>query len=391
MHATPVAGSGHSGGNAEAGEDPPHDGEAGRESKQDFEPFRHLGYRLYCISNHAYFAASRSRRSRGYDGRVHGALSGGLPRLAVSGNQIRLASSGRRILLRGVNRSGLEYSEPAERGFRDAAGLSDGEIARMVREWNASVIRLPFNQDWVLRGRGGRPGDEYLAEIDSVIRSAAAFGAYTVLDLQWLTADATYGAGNFVAPLPNGDSIALWRLLADRYRDEPAVLFDLFNEPHDALPDDPHPLVRPDGSAVEGGRRTVTMEDWREWAVRLIREIREVHPAAVIFVSGVDWGYDLRGMPFEEEGLVYSTHVYRNKGEYWGDWFAAFGHLSAVAPVFAGEWGGGADDVEWGERLADFFDEFEMGWTAWSWSDDPRLERDGEPTAFGELVRRRLA
>lgn len=36
---------------------------------------------------------------------------------------------------------------------------------------------------------------------------------------------------NRVPPTPNRDSILLWTTLAQRYGDEPAVLFDLLNEP----------------------------------------------------------------------------------------------------------------------------------------------------------------
>ena len=45
-----------------------------------------------------------------------------------------------------------------------------------------------------------------------------------------------------VAPTPDANSSVLWRTLAERYRDEPAVLFDLFNEPHDPLDDDFFPF-----------------------------------------------------------------------------------------------------------------------------------------------------
>ncbi len=161
----------------------------------------------------------------------------------------------------------------------------------IVRDWGANIIRLPFNQDWVLNGRGGCTAEAYRAALDEVIKWASEFGAYTLLDLQWLDADHPYGGErNFVAPLPNSQSVKLWNLLATRYRDEPAVLYDIFNEPHDRLPDDPYPLNREDGTAYPAGQFRVRMEEWQPWARALIAAIRDRNPDALVFVSGVEWG-----------------------------------------------------------------------------------------------------
>ena len=171
---------------------------------------------------------------------MNGVLSNGLPGLRTSGNRIIDASSGAPVILRGVNRSGLEYAEPDEHGFLSAASISKSEIEVIVREWGCNIIRLPFNQEFVLRGRNDFSGEDYRKDLDQVISWASMFGAYTLLDLQWLDADRIYGGSrNFVAPLPNSDSIALWNILARRYSGEPAVLYDIFNEPHDRLEDDP--------------------------------------------------------------------------------------------------------------------------------------------------------
>jgi hypothetical protein len=57
--------------------------------------------------------------------------------------------------------------------------------------------------------------------MDQVISWAAALGAYTILDLQWLDAETVYGhlqqrdgktSDNHVPPTPNSESILLWRL-----------------------------------------------------------------------------------------------------------------------------------------------------------------------------------
>ena len=355
---------------------------------------------------------------------MRGDLSNGLPWLAVAGRHVVTAASREPVLLRGLNRSGLEYAEPGARRFLESAGISEPEISWMAGEWRANIIRVPFNQDWVLNGRGDEPPAAYLAAIDQVIFWASRAGAYTLLDLQWLDADSVCGRNqdgspNRVPALPTLDSLVAWRRLASRYRDEPAVLFDVFNEPHDPIAGDPTVLegIREDGTVFPLDTGRVTMADWQPWARQLVRAIRRERPSSPIFVSGVSWAYDLRGMPLTiAEGsseafadLVYSTHVYPwcgrpgwNIRRPWGvvpsgplTWKEAFGRLARAAPVFVAEWGGGSAHVGWGDTLVRYLDRLGLGWTAWSWSDSPRLVVDAqahryEPTVFGGLVRRAL-
>jgi endoglucanase len=326
-----------------------------------------------------------------------------LPRLATIGNRIVCADTGSTVYLRGVNRSGLEYSQPGVEGFFAAARFSDTEFDAITREWRANILRIPFNQEWALRGCGMATAADYLNTLDRVVDSAARRGAYTLLDLQWLEDGQPFGhlpdgRPNFVPPLPDQGTPALWRLLGERYRDEPAVLFDLFNEPHSRVRDDDRPLhlVR-ENSRIElarAERRRVSAAEWRPWALHLTDVIREVHPNSLIFVSGVDWAHNLRGMELERPNIVYSAHVYPNRSP--ALWQRRFGHIGRLHPLFIGEWGGETKDLNWGRRLRRFLAENSCGWTAWSWVDRPFLVEDARradyrPTPFGALVKQALA
>lgn len=350
-------------------------------------------------------------------------LSNDLPWLATAGRAIVHAESRQPVILRGINRSGLEYAEPGAHGFLASARISEAEIALIVRDWGANVLRLPFNQDWAMNGRATFSASAYLDAIDRVIFWTSRAGAYTLLDLHWLDADVPRGWNrdgtcNRVPPLPNAASIEVWGLLADRYRSESAVLFDIFNEPHDPIRGDATSLERidDDGGIVGLSTRRVTMAEWQPWARRIVRTIRESHPRPLIFVPGVNWAYDLRGMPLPIrdgssevfDNLVYATHVYPwcgrplrpkrralRRPQQSLTWRDAFGSLARRAPVFIGEWGGGPEHVKWGDALARYARWLGIGWTAWSWSDRPRLVLDAqtqqyEATAFGGLVRRHL-
>jgi hypothetical protein len=121
--------------------------------------------------------------------------------------------TGAEVILRRVNRSELEYSGPDEQGFLSGASISRAAIQVLTADWRCNIVRLPFNQDFVLRGRAGRSAEEYRAALDQVIFRASTFGTYTILYLQWLDANRIYGGNrNFVAPLPNAESIDMWAL-----------------------------------------------------------------------------------------------------------------------------------------------------------------------------------
>lgn len=335
-----------------------------------------------------------------------------LPWLTTLGRRIVAGETGAPVVLRGLNRSGLEYADPAGGDFLASVRFSLDDVQEMVHGWGARVLRIPFSQSRLL---DSATRDAYLQALDTVIAWAADCGAYVLLDLQWLDPAITYGttsdgSPNRIAPLPSSASCEVWRLLAQRYRENPAVLFDIYNEPHSRLADDPHTptAVRHDGSEYPLVNGRVTAVVWRHVAARLARIIKEVHPRALIFVSGVAWGYDLRGVLFDRsegvapDGIVYAAHVYPSSRFEQGGWRAtngpqawdrAFGSIAATAPVCVTEFGGGIEHLEWGRRLLDYLKARDIGWLAWSWSDAPRLvttEEPKRPTAFGALVRTAL-
>ncbi len=90
-------------------------------------------------------------------------------------------------------------------------------------------------------------------------------------------------------------TVRLWRHMAERYRDEPAVLgYDLLNEP-----------VAPHSD-------TNYLEPRLEPLLkRLTAAVREVAPHQIIFLEGSRWGTSWRvlGPPFDAN-VVYSYHSY---------------------------------------------------------------------------------
>jgi len=272
--------------------------------------------------------------------------------LSTSGNKI-VDSDGNQVVLHGVNRSGLEYDKNGNR-------MSQMEFDYICQDWQAEIIRLPFNQEWIMTD------EAYNERLDEVIGWIKNNGAYVILDLQWKNTTEK------IPRIPDSEAVEMWKKLATRYKDDPAILYDIHNEAHD-----------------------ISFEEWRARAIEIIEGIRSVHPNSLVLVSGLDWAKEIgvwARNPLSYENVVYSFHIY--------PWFsnanqfdALIGDYSDQIPIFVGEFGGYGENINWGKQLISYLDEKTLGWTAWSWVDDPHLTQQMDrqtPTEFGNLVRELL-
>jgi endoglucanase len=326
-------------------------------------------------------------------------ISASLLWLRVDGNRI-VDENGDPVVLRGVVRSGLEYTAPgtldptgvARTSARAAAGITPAEAAEIANHWGANVVRVPINQEWALTRAG------YLDDLDRTIALYAANGAYTMLALSRLDArrafgfDAASGRPSMNPPLPEENTLALWRQLAERYRRQPAVLYDIFNEPHLPLASDTDFLFqRPAGGETDAP--WVAM--WHEWVRRIEQVIHHQNQLALLFVSGVAWGLDLRSFPVRLANgsplpnTVYSSHLFLPNPQLGPvaipDLERVFGApaLPAGHPVFAGAWGGPSAQLRELQTVETYLRSRHryangtwrgvVGWTAWSWADAPLL------------------
>ena len=69
-------------------------------------------------------------------------ISHDLPHLVTSGNRILRSDTMQAISLRGVNRSGLEYTEPSDGGFLAAAALT--EVWPTIGSFSANPFFRPL-------------------------------------------------------------------------------------------------------------------------------------------------------------------------------------------------------------------------------------------------------
>ncbi|HEV2353372.1 MAG TPA: cellulase family glycosylhydrolase, partial [Puia sp.] len=154
------------------------------------------------------------------------------PQLKINGAAIVNLSSGCTVRLRGVNIDGLEFGTDVA----GATGGVTGVAAYSIANWKVNVIRLPLSQDrWFFYP------DSYRTTVDNLVNYCSSQNCYVILDLHWSGTSSTattppYGAGWGTATgqqeMADANAVTFWSSVAARYANNPAVMFDLYNEPY---------------------------------------------------------------------------------------------------------------------------------------------------------------
>ncbi|MEA2647409.1 MAG: endoglucanase [Chloroflexota bacterium] len=152
--------------------------------------------------------------------------------IGVQGNHL-VDGAGRPVRLLGVNRSGTEYACIQGWGLFDGPS-SDASVAAMAA-WHINAVRVPLNEDCWLAINGAPAqysGATYKAAVTAYVHLLNTHGLYAVLDLHLNAPGAAQATGQ--REMADADhSPAFWADVAKTFSGENAVLFDLYNEPHD--------------------------------------------------------------------------------------------------------------------------------------------------------------
>src|SRR5690606_23251666 len=144
--------------------------------------------------------------------------------LHVDGNKVK-DSNGNIVRLQGANIPSLEWKNTGDNIVASQNHLRD--------VWKANFIRFPLSQDrWFGHAPGQSDGGAaYRAIVDGIVSRANAGNYYVLLDLHWSNRG-TWGSNIGQAAMPDMNSATFWTDCATRYKNNPSVLFDLYNEPY---------------------------------------------------------------------------------------------------------------------------------------------------------------
>src|SRR4051794_18897452 len=191
-----------------------------------------------------------------------------------------------RVRLRGVNAASLEWTSNGEGHILDTVRVA-------IQDWHANVIRLPLSQDrWF--GKAPEQKDEgkaYHALVQQVVDLCAANGCYVMLELHWSDAG-EWGQQIGQHVMPDKNSLAFWQDFAPVYKNHPAVLYDLYNEPHNVSWD----VWLKGGQVAERGRRGGAQVSFEAVGMQaLLDAVRAAGANNVVVAGGLDWAYDMSG------------------------------------------------------------------------------------------------
>jgi hypothetical protein len=157
--------------------------------------------------------------------------------VSVSGNHL-VDGAGAPLVLHGVNRSGTEYACIGGWGIFD--GPSNAASVQAIASWHVNVVRVPLNEAcWLnthLPSKANNPaylGANYQNAIVNYVNLLHQNGIYAILELHWSAPNVAGQYADYQRPMPDADySPTFWSSVASTFKNDPAVLFDLFNEPY---------------------------------------------------------------------------------------------------------------------------------------------------------------
>jgi hypothetical protein len=320
--------------------------------------------------------------------------------LHVAGNKV-LNAEDKEVWLQGVNIMSLDWNPQGERV------LLSTKVA--IEDWKANIIRLPVSEKyWFGKDSTQKDGGKAYRElVDAVINLVANRGAYVLLDLHRYRA-------------PRAEDADFWKDAAALYKNHPALIFDLFNEPFGTSWE-----VWRDGGFVEEKKQGVdeaaflTEEDkiknnmgFRSIGMQaMVDAVRSTGAKNIVLAGGLDYGYDLSGIgkgfalkDTTGNGIIYGSHIYPWKSGYQQKIL----DIVDKYPILFGENGGNVkkmsfipaeqqEDVDtWVPRFLGIVQKYKIHWTAFSFhpSASPVLISDWNYTPtpeWGAFVKRALA
>jgi endoglucanase len=326
------------------------------------------------------------------------------PQVHVSGNEL-VDSSGDQVILHGMDRSGSEYACVQGWGIFD--GPADEASILAMKSWShVTAVRIPLNEAcW--NGESyvdsAYAGQNYINAIVNYVNLLNANGIVAILDLHWtdgLYTGPSSGCDSAEAtcqkPMPDAaEAIPFWTSVANTFKGNNAVVFDLFNEPY---------ASRATGSTTTGwecwlnggtcagiGYQVAGMQS-------MVNAVRSTGAANVLMLGGEEYSNDLTDwLQYEptdpDNNLVASWHSYNfNTCDTVSCWTSEVEPVIEKVPVVAGEIGENDCAGTYIDSLTSWLESENTSFLAWTWDDwangcstGPTLITDyaGDATSYG--------
>jgi endoglucanase len=305
--------------------------------------------------------------------------SGPAPELHVSGNKI-VTANGDPYRLLGVSRSSGEYACVQGKGQWDGGPVDQASVDAM-KTWNIHTIRIPLNEECWLGVNGSPSGATYQQGVKDYVNLLVANGINVILDLHWTWGAYTNGPdwhckdehATCQKPMPDAQyAPQFWTGVANAFKGNDAVVFDLFNEPYPEIASDWNkPLGwqcwRDGGTCTGLPYETAGIQD-------LVDAVRATGATNILMLGGLEWANDMREWlahkPIDPlNNIAASWHAYSfNACANESCWDSQIAPLAQQVPVVLGEFGQDDCGFDYMQRLVNWADADGIGYLAWTWN-----------------------
>ncbi len=302
-------------------------------------------------------------------------------RISISGKRF-VDGGGQKVVLRGLNTSGTEYACVSEHSIFDGAAEESARSIAAMRSWHVNAARVQLNESCWLGVQGVSRADSgvaYRRAIERYVSKLNAAGMYVIIDMHY-SSEGGRAKATSQEPMPDERyAPAFWHSVAETFKSNGAVIFDLFNEPY------PNGNVDSDaawkcvlagsagGTCAGLGYRAAGMQ-------QLVKVVRATGARNVIMVGGPQYAGDLdrwrRYEPHDRLGqLAASIHIYWNTRAHpdWSPcylrscWKKTVAPVAEHVPVVVGEFG----ELDCGDSLYLPFLRFAahngLSYLGWAW------------------------
>ena len=300
----------------------------------------------------------------------------------VHGKQLIDNRTGKVWTPHGANLPSLEYACVQQRPPPAWAANSLTTAA----SWGIDVIRLPLNENCWLGTNGapnnGQKASDYQAQVLERVTAAHNAGMVVILDLHWSAPSGTVSAGKQPPqgqfPMADDQSAQFWSQVAAAYKDDPSVMFDLFNEPYSinswaCWRDGGCTASNAANGATPSAMVTVT------GMAALVTAVRNAGATQPILLAGLNYANDLSGWlankPNDPQSqLVASWHNYKGQGCDTNCWNSTIVSVAAQVPVVMTEFGYETSDTNYFASVMAWADSASVGigYLPWAWWDQTK-------------------
>lgn len=300
--------------------------------------------------------------------------------------------SGRPSRLLGVDATGTEWDCALGGGI--SPGSLDSHETAAMRSWHVKIVRVPLNEDcWlgINQAPAAYAGTAYRAAIKGWVSALNQAGIIAILDLH-ANAPGNYLAINQVAMADADHATTFWSQVAKDYKSNPAVMFDLFNEPYMS---NAYPPSATDWNCWLNGCRTTSSFPIKTGTAtatynivgmqQLVNTVRATGATQPLLIGGLNYAnnpcrswsgsvgttctqlYSVPNDPLHQLGL--SLHTYKGNACQTNTCWNSVYQVSQRAglPIVTGEFGESDCSTSFVDSYMNWADQHNVSYLAWTW------------------------